>query len=192
MQNAVRTYDSAHIARGFGRYLENLESAKKICRNDQTSAAACCEVPTDVVPYENPAPIGWSMYIIFELLFHEYGFRVTLELSLVILHGPFAWSNPSMLEAPGWYSLNHQFLFSQLQYWIRAYTSIKPKSDWCSRRFITCGEEPKPVMIQRDRRLQGSPRYRGSPHTLRSGQISIARGLINAWCSFCTIKPLSV
>ena len=36
-----------------------------------------------------------------ETLFHEYGLRVTAELSLVILQGPFSWNRPIMDELPG-------------------------------------------------------------------------------------------
>ena len=36
-----------------------------------------------------------------DTLFHEYGLYVTLELSFVILHGPFSWNNPIIDELPG-------------------------------------------------------------------------------------------
>lgn len=70
------------MAKSFGWYLLNRESAKKICKNYQyrrtsqlvapsenyrvtrtfqISAAAAWEVPTEVVPWENPTPIGWSI-----------------------------------------------------------------------------------------------------------------------------------
>lgn len=41
------------------------------------------------------------MYSTLALLFHEYGFNLTVELSLVIRHGPCSWTRPIMLELPG-------------------------------------------------------------------------------------------
>ena len=38
---------------------------------------------------------------ILDILFQEYGLRVTLELSFVILQGPFSWKSPIMDELPG-------------------------------------------------------------------------------------------
>ena len=49
------------MANSFFWYLENLESAKKIWRKFQMSDAASWDVPTVVVPCENPTPTGWSM-----------------------------------------------------------------------------------------------------------------------------------
>lgn len=95
------TYDSAHMASLFVFRCENLLSARKICRNDQTSAAAACEVPTVVSPYENPTPTGWSMYRTLASLFQENGLGATERLSFVIRHGPCSWKRPIMLEAPG-------------------------------------------------------------------------------------------
>lgn len=37
----------------------------------------------------------------FATLFHEFGFKLTVLLSLLMRHGPFSWNNPIMLELPG-------------------------------------------------------------------------------------------
>ena len=37
----------------------------------------------------------------FDTSFQELGFRVTPLLSFLILHGPFSWKRPIMLELPG-------------------------------------------------------------------------------------------
>ena len=43
-----------------------------------------------------------------ETSFQELGFNVTLLLSLVILHGPFSWNRPIMLELPGYIHFSKQ------------------------------------------------------------------------------------
>lgn len=107
------TYDSVQMARLLGWYLAKRESAKNICIKDQTSAAACWEVPTLRSPCEKPTPTGWSINSTLASLFHEKGLSVTDLLSLVIRQGPSSWSKPSILELPGWWRRVYSTLYSE-------------------------------------------------------------------------------
>ncbi len=113
------------MAKSFFCNFEKRESAKKIWRNFQTSAAACCDVPTVVEPCEKPTPTGWSMKSLcvrayrqrvpqvfepsvstytFETSFQAFGFSVTPLLSFVMRQGPSSWNRPIILELPGYRS----------------------------------------------------------------------------------------
>ena len=136
--NSQLPYDSVHIAKLLVWYFEKRESEKRICINVQISAAACWDVPTELVsPCEKPTPTGWSMNKTLASLFQEKGFSVTYLLSLVIRHGPSSCSRPNILELPGWRILSNQWPVSRGQNKNARHRWTREPEANCPGRFVT-------------------------------------------------------
>ena len=78
-----------------------------------------------------------------ETSFQEFGFSVTPLLSLVILHGPFSWKRPIMLELPGWCGV-----FERQMDGIRkrsgTHASVQPNGQRSGVGAVARLEEPEP------------------------------------------------
>jgi len=105
------------------------------------------------------------------LLFHDIGFRKTVELSFVIRHGPCSWKRPIILELPGCDLLVKA---KEKKRKNEADPSIEPESERRSVWIFAGSEEPEPVKAIRKQRSEAR-RVR-----TRRCQITISRSLINA------------